>query len=637
LHEGREDAGSERPSGFRIGDARYRALFDHLPQPALVCDAISGRIVEMNRAALAMYGYDDEEARRLSTDDLQARGVGDDGIASCDGGRVARHRTKAGAVLFVEMHASDLELDGLHCRLCVAHDVTERVRMEERSREQAALLDAANDSIVVRDLEDRVVYVNAAAERALGRRRAEMLGERFEALFALDPVLAKDAPVPAARPFVTTLAEGAWSGEHVLSDAQGAKRILSTRMSLVRDEGGQARAVLMISTDVTEQRRLEEQYMRAQRMESIGTLAGGIAHDLNNVLAPILMSVDLLRCGDVTPELADTLETIEAAATRGAQMVKQVLSFARGVEGERVKVRPDFVLRDVARIVRDSFPKSVQLAVDVREDVPPVVGDATQLHQVLLNLAVNARDAMPDGGTLTLKAEGVRLDEHYAAMSHDAKPGSYVVLTVADTGAGIEPAAREHLFEPFFTTKEVGKGTGLGLSTALAIVKSHGGFIQVESEPDKGAVFRVYLRAEGGDGEPEEGRSGTDLPRGNGELVLVVDDEPSVLRVTKQTLEAFGYRVLTASDGAEAIAAFAKHEAEISVVMTDINMPIMDGPATVRALRRIDPEVRIIAVSGVHRGASAKTGELDVQRFLAKPYTASTLLSALREIVGADE
>jgi CheY-like chemotaxis protein len=375
--------------------------------------------------------------------------------------------------------------------------------------------------------------------------------------------------------------------------------------------------------------------MRAQRMESIGVLAGGIAHDLNNIFAPIVLSIDMLKATIADAESKLILETIETSAQRGADIVQQVLSFARGVEGQRIEIQPAHLLRDIQRLIKDTFPKDIRLDLNIAENMWTILGDPTQVHQILLNLCVNARDAMPNGGTLTVSAENRFLDEQYVAMNIEAKPGPYVLLGVTDSGTGIPPGILDKIFEPFFTTKEIGKGTGLGLSTVMAIVKSHGGFANVYSEPGNGTTFKIYLPAEQQPANvSNEATPEVSLPRGNGELVLIVDDEPSILTITGQTLQAFGYRVLKASNGAEAIVAYAQNQGEIDVVLTDMAMPVMDGPATIYALLRINPNVKIIAASGLYaNGGVAKASNAGVRHFISKPYTAATLLKTLRDII----
>jgi PAS domain S-box-containing protein len=387
--------------------------------------------------------------------------------------------------------------------------------------------------------------------------------------------------------------------------------------------------------DLTERKKLEQQFLRAQRMESIGTLASGVAHDLNNILAPIMMSIELLKGMLHDPQGGQVLATIEASARQGADIVRQVLSFARGVEGERVELQPKHLLQDLENIIKGTFPKDILLEFRLPNDIWTIFGDPTQVHQILLNLCVNARDAMPNGGRLKVEVENCVIDEHYAAMNAQAKAGRYVQISVVDSGTGMPPGVMDKIFEPFFTTKEVGKGTGLGLSTVMAVIKSHEGFINVYSEPGRGATFRVYLPAVeiSSDGKQMVPRPAT-LPRGNGETILLIDDETSILTITSQTLQAFGYRVLTATDGAEAVATYATHEKTIAVVLIDMMMPVMDGPATIRALTRINPAVKIIAASGLNpRDRAARIDESNVKHFLNKPYSAENLLKTLRAIL----
>jgi PAS domain S-box-containing protein len=387
--------------------------------------------------------------------------------------------------------------------------------------------------------------------------------------------------------------------------------------------------------DVGERKKLEQQFFRAQRMESIGTLAGGIAHDLNNILAPIMMSIHLLKDFATEPEEKNILETIELSAQRGAEIVRQVLSFARGVESERIEVHPKHLLKDVENIIKDTFPKDIRMKFTVPANAWMVFGDPTQIHQILLNLCVNARDAMPNGGNLTVSVKNCVLDEQYAAMHLESKPGRYVLISVADSGVGMPRAIIDKIFEPFFTTKEINKGTGLGLSTVMAIVKSHEGVINVYSEPGRGTTFNVYLPAVRDSARTDSESAGKPgLVRGNGETVLIVDDEASIINITSKTLQAFGYKVLSAFDGPEGVAVYAGKMDEIAVVLTDMTMPVMDGPAMIYALRRINPAVKIIAASGLHANGSASRLDIPgVKHFISKPYTAETLLKVLRKIL----
>jgi hypothetical protein len=428
----------------------------------------------------------------------------------------------------------------------------------------------------------------------------------------------------------TLLARGDWTGELKQRTRAGADSIVQSRWTLLRSSAGQPDSVLIINTDITEKKRMEEHVLRAQRMESIGTLAGGIAHDLNNVLTPIILAADTLQSNRHTQLNPQLLDMIHVNARRGAEIASQVLAFARGVEGKRAVLDLRHVLGEIAQIARQTFPRSIEVHAGSAQTPWPVSADPTQLHQVLLNLALNARDAMPQGGQLTLDTTNITVDEHTARLHSAAAPGRYVVLSVTDTGAGIAPQFIDRVFEPFFTTKEVGKGTGLGLSIVAGIVRSHGGFLNVRSAPGQGARFEIYLPALQTD-EPSSDHRLRELPFGNGEHVLVVDDEAAVLEVTRATLQAHGYRVTTAQDGTEALAHYAQSGREVDLVLTDWMMPYMDGAATVRALRKLNPAIRVIVCSGLHRGSvPAEISGLAVQAFLPKPYTAENLLGALR-------
>lgn len=385
-----------------------------------------------------------------------------------------------------------------------------------------------------------------------------------------------------------------------------------------------------------ERQQSEMQFLRAQRLESIGTLAGGIAHDLNNVLAPILMGIDLLDDACTQDIHREILDVIRQGAQRGAAMVRQVLSFARGVEVNRTAVDVGRLAGEVWKLVRDTFDRNITVRLQRLPELWPVEGDPTQLHQVLLNLCVNARDAMPAGGELLIAADNLVLDEQFAAAHPRARAGRYVRLSVHDTGEGIPPENLQRIFDPFFTTKEVGQGTGLGLSTVQGIVRSHGGFLEVESSVGKGSSFRLYLPVTDPAPEHDSPSAEEAPPQGTGELILVVDDEAPVRTITRQTLEAHNYTVVEAEDGAAAVAIFALQGREVAAVITDMMMPVMDGTSTIRALQRLRPEVRIIAVSGhgaAPEAAGTRVAALGIRHFLPKPYTAGLLLRTVRQVL----
>ncbi|MCX6904879.1 MAG: ATP-binding protein, partial [Verrucomicrobia bacterium] len=388
-------------------------------------------------------------------------------------------------------------------------------------------------------------------------------------------------------------------------------------------------------TDITEKKSLETQLLRTQRMESIGTLAGGIAHDLNNVLTPIMMAVQLIQMKRHEEDENKMLKSIEISAQRGADMVKQVLAFARGQEGEKVVLQLKHIVREMEKIARETFPKSIEVKSFIATDLQPIKGDATQLHQVLLNLCVNARDAMPEGGSISIKAENVSLDETAARRILNAKPGPYVSLRVTDSGSGIPPEIIDRIFEPFFTTKEVGKGTGLGLSTVLSIIKNHAALLDLTSEVGKGTTFNLlFPPAEGMLVQKESGDKRA-AQSGQGHLVLVVDDEPLIRTLVEAVLSQNGYRVLQAEDGLKGVEIYTQHAAEISVAMVDMMMPGLDGTKTMKAMRQIRPDVKLIAISGMMQaGESGQEKDGDKVAVLKKPFNPEKVLETLDKVLG---
>jgi PAS domain S-box-containing protein len=629
----------ERDEELRLSEERFSSAFAHAPiGMALVLP--DGRWLKVNRALCRIVGYTEEELYGktfqdithpddLSADLAQVRRILDDEIHYYE--MEKRYIHKEGRLVWAQLSVSlvrDREKKPLYF-VSQIQDISERKMADNKLAEQAALIDQARDAIIQRDLSNTILFWNKGAERVYGWTAQEALGRKTSELLYRDLASFSEA----AKAVVS---RGEWSGELESVTKAGQPVVMECRWTLLRDEAGQPKSVLCINTDITERKRIEAHFLRAQRMESIGTLAGGIAHDLNNLLAPILMGVDLLRhLGLAAGPAAEVVNGIERSAKRGSNLVRQVLSFARGVEGTRVAFNLRDVIADVESIVVNTFPKNITLDVKVADDLWLISGDPTQLHQVLLNLFLNARDAMPDGGRLGLTVQNVVIDSNNVAGRAEVSAGRYIFIEVTDAGCGIPRDNIEKIFDPFFTTKELGKGTGLGLATALGIVRSHGGFINAHSEPGKGSTFKLYLPAQvelaqiQGDG-PED----TEWPRGHGEGVLLVDDETSILTITRQTLEAFGYKVWTAQHGAQAVAIYALHRDVIAVVVTDMMMPIMDGTATIAALRQMKPSVKIIAASGLNsHGGLHKAGQAGVKHFLSKPYTTGAMLTTIKTVL----
>ena len=506
-------------------------------------------------------------------------------------------------------------------------ELIERQRSEQKIREQATLLDVANDAIIVQGLDHKIRFWNKSAERLYGWKVADALDQN-----ALQ-ILFKETSPQLQQAQQCVIEYGSWQGELHEVTKGGKEIIVESRWTLVLNLEGQPQSILIVNTDITGKKQLETQFLRTQRLESIGTLAGGIAHDLNNVLTPIIMSSQLLLKTQLQAQKRQQLlTTIEKSAQRGAALVKQVLSFARGMEGKRTSFPVSHLLWEIRQIVKETFPKSIEVSVEISPDLWFVSGDVTQLHQILMNLVVNARDAMPNGGKLQLGAENLFIDDNYARMNIEATVGPHCVITVSDTGTGMTSEILSRIFEPFFTTKEQSKGTGLGLSTVIGIIKSHGGFVTVDSQIGQGTKFQVYLPALLGakiSSDPEK-----ELLKGEGELILVVDDEADIREITKTSLETSNYQVLTANDGIEAIALYVQHKNDIRVVLMDMMMPEMNGLTTIRMLKQINPHVLIIASSGI-TGLSHKNVSTDsnVKAFLSKPYTLQELIKTLHSVL----
>lgn len=509
----------------------------------------------------------------------------------------------------------------------IRYEITERKAHEERIRQQASLLDKARDAILVCDLQFQVLFWNKGAERMYGWSLNEALGRNLKDL------ILRENPGRLSEIREALEESDEWLTETIHTTRSGDELSVESRWTLVRDDRGKPDYFLVIVTDVTEKRRAEEQLLRSQRMESIGTLAGGIAHDLNNILSPVLMAVEMLQLKNADPEVDKWLDVIRKSSERGADLIKQVLTFARGMEGKRVSVQLKYLVKDIVKVIAETLPKSIAVDYKIAADVRPISADPTQVQQVLMNLCVNARDAMPDGGTLTVSVENVTIDETAARVNPEAQLGNYVVLSVSDTGTGMLPEVKERIFDPFFTTKEVGKGTGLGLSTTLSIVKGHGGFINVYSEVGRGTRFSVYFPATGSNRRSDAVLSEAAYPKGSGELVLIVDDEERIREVAEAALRSFGYRTLTAADGADGIAKFAAAE-DVAVVITDLSMPTMDGTTMIRTLKKINPNTNVIAMSGLMTAEQMRNlEELGVEHTIAKPFTADSILTAIAEVL----
>jgi PAS domain S-box-containing protein len=537
-----------------------------------------------------------------------------------------------GMVIARNENGNPLRVIGTHT------DISDRKQEEIRRQtaetalqESAALLDIATDAIFVQDLDLGISFWNQSAERLYGWTATEVIGKS-----AID-CLHQHNISAVNRALATVITEGIWQGELTQSTKSGESILVFSRWTLVKNAAGAPKSILTVNTDITEKKQLEAQFLRVQRLESIGTLASGIAHDLNNVFTPMLAATQLLvlKQSHLDDQGKQILKILETSTRRGTNLVKQVLSFARGAEGQPVEMNVRHVITEVAQMCRQTFPKSIEVVVSIDEgEIWQVVADATQIHQVLMNLCVNGRDAMLEGGVLTIGLANRTVKEINPHAYLQAATGKYVVLSVRDTGKGIPPDIRDRVFDPFFTTKELGKGTGLGLSTALNIIKNHHGFITLDSDIDRGSLFEVFLPAS--QNHPIENHSDTwgNLV-GRGECILVVDDEAAIRTITSAVLEDYNYSTLLAQNGTDAICLYTKHQDKIKAVLMDLMMPEVGGVTAIEQLQAIDPNIKVIASSGLasHRTAIENAG-LAVKAFLPKPYTAQELLTTLKQVLG---
>ncbi len=478
---------------------------------------------------------------------------------------------------------------------------------------------------------NQMIYVSPGYEKIWARTCASLYASPREWIESIYPE--DRARVLAAA--VAKQAAGKYDETYRILRPDGTLRWIRDRAFPVKPAHGTVRRVVGVAEDITEQKKLQEQFLRTQRIESVGMLAAGIAHDLNNVLTPVGMVSDLLRKHVSKSGDLQLLDILEKCAKRGADLVRQILGFVHGVGGELRMVQVEHLLRDIGGVVSGTFPKSIVLSEEISGELWPISANPTQIHQILLNLCVNARDAMPQGGRLSLQAENCVLDEASAAAINGAKPGTWIMIQVADTGTGIPPKVLSRIWDPFFTTKTADQGTGLGLSTARGIVVSHGGFITVKTNPGHGTTFRVYLPAVEGSAVEARVIRSRSATAGHGELILFVDDEYPIRDVAEAILTRHGYRVITASDGIEAIARFAVHAADVALVITDLDMPVFDGPALAAAIHRIDRTKKILAISGMgstSRLQNERTREF-ASGFLAKPFTVDALLDTVAALL----
>ncbi len=625
-------------------EVTYRGIFENA-RIGIFATKPDGRILAANPAMARIFGYESVENSMREVSNAQSGYV--DPSARAD---LQRRLEKSGRV--VDFETQMVRKDGTHIwvRLNIhvvqdgpgeqhyegtLEDITERKHADALIREQNEILSKSHEGIVIVNFSGEIAFWNRGAEEIFGWTAADALGRAPEKLLGMEDLEA----LAAVRTAVD--GKGFWNGEIRMKDRKGHILIVETHTTLVRDEAGRPQARLNFLADITEKKLFEEKFLHAQRLDTIGMLAAGIAHDLNNVLAPIMFAAPLLRESLSAPRDLKILDTVNRSAARGAGLVKQILGFAHSTASELQTTQVKYVARDIIGVITETFPKSIDLQQKIPSDLWPVMGNATQIHQVLLNLCVNARDAMPQGGTLCITAANRRLNAAEATKIPGARPGPWLVFEVGDTGTGITPDVLERIWTPFFTTKGTGKGTGLGLSTVRGIVANHKGLVELDTVVGRGTTFRVFLPAIESEAPQTASASPVDIPDGHGELVLVVDDDKGFRHVGTAILEKHGYRVVSCADGVEAIILFISRAAEISLVITDVDMPRLGGTELARALPQLRPDIRIIAMSGLSPDEAGGSGVLEAQKatqaFLLKPIKAADLLGAVHRLLHPSE
>lgn len=630
-------------------EEKFRGIYETAHDAILLLDS-AGFITDCNPRTLALFGAPLNRLIGRTPAELSPA-VQPDGEES--GAKAARlvtaakkrvvpnfewqHRRDDGTTFDCEITLSPVHWQRHDGLLAIIRDISERKRAMERLELLLAALRAAPAGIAITGAAGAIEWVNPAVTKLTGYTAEELIGQ--------NPRIFRSTQQDETfyRQMWATITRGdVWSGE--LQNRRKDGTLYHERMTIapVRTGRGGLTHFVAVKEDITSERQLEQQLSRAQRLESVGMLASGIAHDLNNVLTPIILTTELLKSASGSAELNARLDLVAQAALRGAGIVKQVLTFARGVEGERMPVQPSYVVKEVARLLEETVPRNIEIRVETGRQIAEVTANVTQLHQVLLNLAVNARDAMPSGGRLVLGVRHTLVDEPRARVLGRIAPGEFVDLSVGDTGTGISDEVLEHMFEPFYTTKPRGKGTGLGLSTVYGIVRSHGGAVEVETALGRGTTFHVLLPIPRDPVAAERPVHPAPEIRGDGRLVLLVDDEESIRIVADHTLRQLGFEVATAADGIEALGVFQLRPTAFSLVIVDQMMPRMGGIALIRQLRTAVPGLKIISSSGLGAEPGAEQTEteelsrLGVRTRLPKPYTSAELLEALRrELDGA--
>ncbi len=623
----------------------HRVLFEASPISVIVFDVETLAILAANEAALRLYGHTHDELLRMKISDLRSPAEADSvketvaALGETPARGTVRHRRKDGSCFFAEYDSRMLIFGGRRARITVITDVTARHEAEEMRSLLAAIVQSSNDAIVSKRLDGTITSWNAAAERLFGYSSAEAVGQPIGLVIPPDRIAEEH-----------TLLGRVAAGERVeryetrRRRKDGTDVEVSISLAPILNASGQVVGASKTARDLTGQRQgeaalknTEDQLRQAQKMEAVGRLAGGIAHDFNNMLSVILSYSDLLldrmKPNDST---IDEIEEIRAAALRAAELTRQLLMFSRQQIVAPAVLALNDVLARTDKMIRRIVGEDIDLISVPAPGLGRLLADPGQIEQIIMNLVVNARDAMPTGGQLTIETGNVELDSDYARQHLGVTPGPHVMLAVSDTGVGMDRATQARIFEPFFTTKQVGKGTGLGLSTVFGIAQQSGGSVWVYSEPGAGTTFKVYFPRVEADLEIARPPAPVPATRRGSETILLVEDQEQVRAVAAGILERNGYRVIVAQNAGDALLLAEKHQGGIHLLLTDVVMPQISGVELARRIGLLRPELKVLFMSGYTDDSIVRHGVLDSRMaFLQKPFTPESLTRKLREVLAS--
>jgi two-component system, cell cycle sensor histidine kinase and response regulator CckA len=622
---------------LKDSEERYRHLVEVSPDGIAVHQ--EGRIVFVNPAAADMLGARNSEdligmrIREIVHPDywehaekrVRLMMAGETGLYPVEDCYVKFD----GTALFVEVMASIFEYSGKPAIQLVVRDISERKRAESTERRLLAAIGQATEGVIVTDTEGTIEYVNPGMERMTGYGRDELIGRT--------PRIFKSGEHDRAfyRQLWDTIKAGnTWTGRFINRRKDGRLFYEDATISPVKDAQGKIMNFVGVKRDITEHLELSRQLYQAQKMEAVGTLAGGVAHDFNNILQVAIGYSELMLGDEVLPPRCRTdLKKVHEAALRGADLVQRLLTFSRKTEMKPQPLNLNRRITELQKMLERTLPKMVEIRLQLADELATIDADPTQIDQILMNLAVNARDAMPDGGSLIFETANVILDREYARIHFGARPGSHVLLTVTDTGSGMDKGTLDHIFEPFYTTKGVGEGTGLGLAMVHGIVRHHGGHITCYSEKGHGTSFKIYFPAMISEEEPDD-KTKQVMPRGGNETILVVDDEEHVRDLCSRILTRAGYKVITATNGKEALTVYEQRGHEVNLVILDLIMPQMGGRQCLEELLILDPSAKVVIASGYSSNGPTEDALAGGGKgFIGKPYNMRQVLGVIRKVL----